>query len=172
MQPAGVFILETTQEVAAFRLAVKRPQVITDCASLCVTPRWHLPLVPNTVFIPSALCPALKYCLAWREKSSKARGGKQGNLGPRATMYSCVSPKEQLQSLCTAKNGCCTTASVKSWVRKERKIKLGASDLWNWSRVCCVGTHIPHHRQGQGDSPVQIIPYAEISLLAVSKWIF
>lgn len=53
--------------------------------------------------------------------------------------------------------------------RSQVTITSGASDLWNWSRVCSLGKHILHHGKGQGGSLVQLIPYAEISLLGVLK---
>lgn len=96
---SGFNLGNNPHEVAVFRLVVKRPQVITDCASLCVTAGWHLPLVPPTCCSSPQLL-VQHWNTAWSgcEQSSKVRGGKQGSLGPRATHVQMCVTKQTTQS--------------------------------------------------------------------------
>lgn len=77
---SGFNLGNNPQEVAAFRVVVKRSQVITDCASLCVTAGWHC-LWSQMLRLSPQLFVSTEICQVWVWADPPFPGRKAGKAG-------------------------------------------------------------------------------------------
>lgn len=131
-------------EVAAFRLVVKRPQVITDCASLCVTAGWHLPLVPHAAHSLSSL--SSSEILPGLGVSRAARSGEESREAwvPEPPRYRCVSPNKLLRVPGHSQEWLLGHCQQQELSEKMKKNQIGS--LWPMELIqglLCGKTHPP-----------------------------